>query len=305
MKKLASSFIDLTHDACRKVYWRRDALKTFLRQHGISEGHISTWNRDETKRIYLTRLFYDLVNSRENRDNVILGIAIALSDMEHFPDLENWEDSKEKIVSAKEAVSRLKVEVDKIKAVKIDEEAKKQRRLEAEKRKEEALAVKQTTQTLNNALLSMTNQQGTAEGGYKFQKWFYDLCVFFDIESRPGFTSDGRQIDGALTIDGTTFLIETKFSKNPIGSQDIDIFMSKVTSKSDNTMGIFVSMSGYTDGAIKTASRERTPILLLDYTHIFNLILPSIMTLQDVIRRVKRHSSQMGQAHLAVNNFSQ
>jgi hypothetical protein len=69
-------------------------------------------------------------------------------------------------------------------------------------------------------------------------------------------------------------------------------------------MGIFLSMSGFTSGAIKTASRDRTPLLLMDYSHIYNKILPGLMTLPDVIRRIKRNASQTGEAFLSVVKFS-
>ena len=68
-------------------------------------------------------------------------------------------------------------------------------------------------------------------------------------------------------------------------------------------MGILISMPGLTSGAIKTASRDRTPIILIDYSHIYNLILAGRMSLPDVIRRVKRHASQTGEAYLSVTDF--
>jgi len=68
---------------------------------------------------------------------------------------------------------------------------------------------------------------------------------YFEITARPPYKTNGRQIDGSLTLDGTTFLIETKFTNGQSGAPDIDIFMSKIVKKADNTMGIFVSMSGF------------------------------------------------------------
>src|SRR5208282_2900686 len=116
-----------------------------------------------------------------------------------------------------------------------------------------------------------TPQLGTQPGGYAFERWFYDLAIYFELDSRPGYTADGRQIDGAITIEGTTFLLETKFTKEPVGSPEIDTFMAKIESKVDNTMGLFVSISGFNDGAKQAASKQRTPMLLLDHSHIFNL----------------------------------
>ena len=56
-KKLTTHFIDLTQDACLKAFWRRPALRTFLKQHHISDAKLATWHEDETKRAFLRRLF--------------------------------------------------------------------------------------------------------------------------------------------------------------------------------------------------------------------------------------------------------
>ncbi|MBI4667607.1 MAG: restriction endonuclease [Elusimicrobia bacterium] len=115
--------------------------------------------------------------------------------------------------------------------------------------------------------------------------------------------AEGRQIDGAITLEGTTFLLETKFTNELIGSPDIDTFMAKIESKADNTMGLFVSISGFTDGAKSAASKQRTPMLLLDHSHIYNLILPGVMTLPQVVSRIKRHASQTGSSYLEALKF--
>lgn len=163
--------------------------------------------------------------------------------------------------------------------------------------------LQQSLEKLSSRLTEITPQLGTQTGGYAFEKWFYDLAIFFELEARPGYVAGGRQIDGALTVDGTTFLVETKFTVTPVGSPDIDTFMAKIESKADNTMGLLVSLSGFNDGAKSSASKHRTPMLLLDHGHIFNLILSGMMTLPQVISRVKRHASQTGSSFLAAPDF--
>lgn len=60
----------------------------------------------------------------------------------------------------------------------------------------------------------------------------------------------GRQIDGSLTLDGTTYLVELKFTASQADATDIDSLRSKVDDKADNTMGVMVSISGYTSTAV-------------------------------------------------------
>ena len=56
---------------------------------------------------------------------------------------------------------------------------------------------------------------GTQSGGYEFEKWFYKLLDFSEIQNRKPYKTNGRQIDGSLTIEGTTYL-PTKFDRQRI-----------------------------------------------------------------------------------------
>ena len=78
--------------------------------------------------------------------------------------------------------------------------------------------------------------------GY-MQRRFYDLLDFSEIPNRKPYVHNGRQIDGSLTVSGTTYLVELKLTTEQAGATDIDTF-HKVTTKADNTMGAMVSISG-------------------------------------------------------------
>lgn len=304
-KRLSPNFVQLTQDACLKAFWRKRALRTFLTQHGISDTKLATWHGDESKREFLHRLFSDLLRLKSGKGHaVMLKMARSLADMKHFPDLEGWEDTKERMDAAREAVGRLKVEVNRLNQEIRDAKAKELRRKEAQEARETAIASRQSLQSFNKELDGLVPKQGTQEGGYAFEKWFYALANYFELPSRPPYKTGGRQIDGSLTLDGTTFLIETKFTEKQTGAPDIDTFMTKITRKADNTMGILISMSGFSSTAVEEASCDRTPMLLMDFTHIYNLILSGTMSLPDVIRRISRHASQTGEAFLPVDRFS-
>lgn len=304
MSRVSSHFVQLTQDACLKSFWRKPALRSFLWQHHISEGMLSSWAGEETKRSFLTRLFDKLVAMKGDRAAaIIIDIARSLAAQEHFPDLENWEDSAIKLREAREAVQRLRAEVAKLDSAQRDEAEARRRRAESDRRRQQTLAAKQSLEALKARLDAIAQRIGTQEAGYDFQAWFYDLVDFFEVECRRPYTTDGRQIDGSLTLDGTTYLVELKFTANTTDAPDIDVFRRKVTSKADNTMGLFVSMTGFTSTAKAGASGERTPLLLLDYQHLY-AILGMAMTLPEVVGRTKRHAAQTAAAYLAVADFS-
>lgn len=301
-KRLSPTFVELTKDALLKSFWYKPSLRLFLQQHRIKESALAQWHADQSKRDFISWLFPKLLKS-PNGHGVVLDIARSLSEMQHFPDLERREDTKYLIPEAQIAITRLREQVGKINETLQEAKDAEQRRKVAQEEFLKRLTSQRNIDELQERLDKMTPLLGTQSGGYAFERWFYDLAVYYELDSRPGYVADGRQIDGALTMEGTTYLIETKFTNEPIGSPAVDIFMARIESKSDNTMGLFVSMSGFTSGAVQAASKQRTPMLLLDYTHIYSLILPGIMTLSQVINRIKRHASQTGRAYLIATEF--
>lgn len=293
--------VQLTFEAVLKSFWRREALRKFLRECRVSESHLSTWPGEESKRLFLDRTFAAL--QRSDRGKMVIGeMAIALAEQTTFPDLRNWEDSDVKIAAAKQAVGELKVLIKTQ-----NEKVRSEREIEAskEKARAEKVAIQRERIDLQQLMQRMTElhpKMGTAPGGYEFQEWFYDLLTFSEIENRRPYVTAGRQIDGSITVDGTTYLVELKFTSAQAGAPDIDIFKSKIDSKADNTMGIFLSMAGYSSVAIREASGKRTTMLLLDSSHVF-LTLTGAMSLADVISRVRRHAAQTGESHLPVAAF--
>ena len=92
------------------------------------------------------------------------------------------------------------------------EEEKKKVQEEFRKKQEEILRSQQTLQKLNEKLDNLGKELGSQQAGYDFQDWFYELLDFSEITNRKPYVHAGRQIDGSLTIFGTTYLVELKFT---------------------------------------------------------------------------------------------
>lgn len=299
--KITPHLVQLAYEAALKSFWRKESLRKFLRQSHVAESHLAAWSPDESKRDFLDRTFAALQRSEKGKA-VIGQMAIFLAEQTTFPDLRNWEDSAAKIQDASKAVAELKVFI-----ARQTEEVRSERERETAKakaREERALVQQQRTSLseLMQRLNDLAPQMGTAPGGYAFQDWFYDLLAFTEIEHRRPYNTGGRQVDGSVTVDGTTYLIELKFTSDQAGSPDIDVFRGKVESKADNTMGLFVSMAGYSSVAVKEASGKKSTLLLLDASHIY-LALTGSMEYIDIVRRIRRHASQTGESFLPVNAF--
>jgi Restriction endonuclease len=300
-EKLPSHFIDLIQDTALKSFWRKASLINFLRRHNISQTFLATMNPAETKRDLLGRLFPRLEAS-EKGVRVFKQMAISLADQVTFPDLQGWEDSEQKITTAKDAVSSLKryLEIHRQKAEELREReaVKKVGRERAQKAVNQA----QTLEKLKDRLAQVSKGLGTQSAGYEFQDWFYDVVNFFEVAHRRPYVISLRQIDGSVTVEGTTYLVELKFTKEQADAPDVDTFLSKVNDKADNTMGIMVSMSGYSKTAIQQASGRKTPLILMDYGHVY-LMLGGSWTFEEIVSRLRRHASQTANAFLPAAEF--
>lgn len=299
--RLTPHFTQLISDATLKSFWRKRTLRNFLKQCGVSEALLATWNEDETKRDFLDRLLPKLHES-DSGHQVVIKIAYSLMEQTTFPDLKNWEDSEDKIRDAYTAVERLKA-FHKKQLEEIEQQISKEESQRRFKEHQEKIAEsQQSLQKLSDRLNELGKELGTQGAGYKFQDWFYDLMRFFEIIHRKPYVQNGRQIDGSITVKDTTYLVELKFTSQQADANDIDIFYKKVVTKADNTMGIIVSISGYSSVATREASSDRTPLLLLDHGHLY-LVLGGIMSFADVIDRLKRHASQTGESYLSASEF--
>ncbi len=300
--KITPRLIELTYEATLKSFWRKEALRKFVRASQVAEAHIATWSTDESKRDFLDRTFQKL-QATDRGKALVFQMARNLSELTTFPDLRNWEDSGQKIADATKAVAELKAYL-KVQ----DEETRSER--DREQAKERAREERQKIQRsltdktkLQQRLDALHPAVGTQQGGYDFQDWFYDLLDYSEIQNRRPYVTNGRQIDGSLTLDGTTYLVELKFTASQASATDIDSLRAKVDDKADNTMGIMVSISGYSSVAIAQASGRQTRILLLDAMHLY-LFLSGATSFAEIISRVRRHASQTGEAYLPVANFN-
>jgi hypothetical protein len=300
--KITPRFIELTYEALLKSFWRKGALRKFLRASHVAEGHLATWASDESKRTFLDRTFEKLQASDRGKA-LIFEMARSLSEQTTFPDLRDWEDAAQKLAGATKAVSELKAYLRTQ-----DEEIHSEREKESAKaRARDERSRVQRSQTdrvkLQERLNKLHPAVGTQQGGYDFQDWFYDLLDYCEIQNRRPYVSSGRQIDGSLTHEGTTYLVELKFTSAQADATDIDSLRAKVEDKADNTMGIMVSISGYSTVAITGASGRQSKLLIFDAAHLY-LFLAGSLSFAEIISRVRRHASQTGEAYLSVSKFN-
>jgi hypothetical protein len=129
--------------------------------------------------------------------------------------------------------------------------------------------------------------------GRQFEVLIERLFTLHDLEPKAAYSLQHEQIDGAFTFRTDDYLLEAKWWSSPIDPKEVNHFRAKVESKAANTLGLCISISGFTPGAIARHS-ERSPLLLMDGADV-HAVLENRITLTEVLERKRRHAAETGQ----------
>ncbi|MDT0309682.1 restriction endonuclease [Streptomyces sp. DSM 44917] len=86
--------------------------------------------------------------------------------------------------------------------------------------------------------------------GRHFEKWLQTLLSQENLSPKTSYRPDGEEVDGSFIRCGRVYLIEAKWWKDPVPASAIYQFKGKVDGKLSGTVGLFISMSGYSDDAV-------------------------------------------------------
>jgi restriction endonuclease Mrr len=188
----------------------------------------------------------------------------------------------QKVVNVKDTFTRINLE---------REDERKQRLAEAKTKQDELQRRKTQLSAVKRDLFSLFRETNPQKRGKALESVLNRLFAASDILVRDAFTLTGsqgegvvEQIDGVVEIDRQIYLVEMKWWSNPIGKAEIAQHLVRVYHRAE-THGIFISASGYTEGAVadcKDALQQRVIILctLEEIVHLLDQEKP----LKDVFR---------------------
>jgi hypothetical protein len=145
-----------------------------------------------------------------------------------------------------------------------------------------------------NARFKEMHKKAPQPRGYDLEALLNDLFALFDVDARSPFRVVGEQIDGAFTLEGNEFLLEAKWEAKPTPTADLDAFAGKIGRKLDNTLGLFVSMSGFQQTAISHHSQARSVMILMDGMDL-SIVLEGRIELPRLLLRKRQHAARTGE----------
>jgi Restriction endonuclease len=103
-----------------------------------------------------------------------------------------------------------------------------------------------------------------------------------------------RPIDGAVTLDAFTYLIEARWRQSPASDSDLGGLSHKVERRIDATRGLFISMAGFRPEAVDLYRRPKNNrLVLLDGADV-TLILEGRIDFVEALREKVRAASVQG-----------
>ncbi len=176
-----------------------------------------------------------------------------------------------RVVNVKDSFTRMNIE---------REEEKKKRQAGQQVKLEEARERRESLIEVRGDLFSLFSETNKQKRGKALESVLNRLFLAGGILVREAFALTGdqgegviEQIDGVVEIDGALYLVEMKWLNEPMGVGDVSRHLVRIFSRG-SARGIFISVSGYTDPAIRICkeSLSRTVVVLCKVEEIVRLL---------------------------------
>jgi hypothetical protein len=300
-KRINQAALRALKEALTALYWFREDLESFVKGCVPHPEIVSSLNFHDNKRVVAGELVDRLAADQDRYLPTLLALMAEVSSFSDFSHLARLEDGAEKVDRAEQAVAGLRkqyeVHADLVTEKKVVEKRREQARALAAKR----VVMQEKLDTLRQSYIELLGLDPHTRG-YRLQGLLSELFSAFDLDPKASFAIAGEQIDGAFSFENADYLLEAKWQKGPVGPADLRDFDGKIRSKLKTTLGLFVAINDFTDGAIETHSRVGAAMILMGGEDLY-AILEGRYALPDVLHRKRRHASQTGDIYIRVRDF--
>lgn len=289
-------------EALAVVFWHKKPFERFVRRtlRDLPEL-LAQVDFDQTKRETAGAVVDWLMRHEARHRDVTLELMLEIAAMESFPDLATHEDAESMTDRASAAVRALRKYTDVYAGI-VDE-----RRRAAEAREREAeratsmRSFADVLTRLRGDFVEMQRLENPQRRGREFEGLLNQLFALFDLCPRGAFRLSHEQIDGAFTFDTDDYIVEAKWEAAPIERGELDKFGSILERKAKYTLGLMISVNGFSRGAVEMHRRPAT-FLMMDGSDLM-AVLDDRVRLDDLLRRKKRHASETGEPFFAASRM--
>lgn len=302
-KKFSPASITALKEALINIYWRKQDLKNFLKLSLENDAILNTINWEFNKKFESVNELVDrMVERKDIYYNDLIRLIYDVSNLNDFSHLKIWDDADIKIAKAKESVQKLRqfakgyFHVEEEKRLLEIRRKKSQDRLESLKKNQEQI------EFLKQEFLQLAMEGNHQKRGVLLERFLYKLFSLFDLEPKKSFVLSDEQIDGAFTFENGDYLLEAKWQKDPVETGELKKFSGTLTDKQKNTLGLFISIDGFSKGAMELSGSNARSIILMDGMDL-SAVLDQRIDLHHLLFRKRRHASETGEIYYPANKI--
>jgi hypothetical protein len=299
-KKLSEPAWDALTEALATFYWYKSDLKAFLyRQLRDSHDVLARLDFGLSKRQIASSLVGLLAREETRHQAVAIDLLVALGKFDPtFPRLAALDDGAAKVQQAKAAHAAVGQVIGQYSEL-AEQRERLQRELDEHKAEDAARRSHDAKLSeLRDAFLAMHTMTDPHERGRRLEQFLNSLFALHDLGPRAAYNLQHQQIDGAFTFDTDDYLLEARWWKTPMQPADVHPFKAKVESKAKHTFGLFISVNGFTSGAVELYS-QATSVIFMDGADLLP-VLEGRVDLAEVLLRKRRHAAETGNPMLRV-----
>lgn len=141
--------------------------------------------------------------------------------------------------------------------------------------------------------------------GYLLQDLLNKTFNIFGIPASKSFTrnQNGEQIDGAFELGGWYYLVECRWRKKLANEREVDGLRGQVERSGEQTMGVFLSINGWSDNVPPLLKQNPTKrILLMDGNDIHG-VLTGDLDLNELLRAKLEHLNLRGEPFIGIDEI--
>lgn len=258
------------------LYWK-SSLKRIFRSSGVSEN-ASIRYEALSKYAAMRAAWDDLDRVGARGHQVQKNIIQALANIEN-------PDPKADQRAGNEALSELRRLVKK-NALLIDpnEAEAAARKKAAANTLNAASARRDGISRLNETFRGLHSSTDPHARGYAFERLLSDLFRLHEYDFVSSYRTEVDQVDGALTVDAFTYLIEARWRQAPAVDGDLADLANKVSRRLVSTRGLFISMAGFREEVVSLYRLSHDSKLILMDGEDLAVILDQRISLVDALK---------------------
>jgi hypothetical protein len=300
-QKISTQALLALKDALANIYWRKKETRQFIELTIENPAIVSTIDWQENPKYESVSQLIDRMVSRiDIYENDLFRLLQETSNFNDFSHLKYWDKKGDLTIRAIEAVQKLRDQTkgyfDTLEELKKAEE----RRQKNIQKVKQTISFSEKLEELKTHFFEIATNTDAQKRGFQFEKLLNEIFHLFDLTPKAPYKIVGEQIDGSFTFDSQDYILEAKWQKTPVNAADLYVFGGKISGKLKNTLGLFISLDGFSNDCTETGNAITKSMILMNGQDLM-FVLDGRISLNEMILIKRRHASDTGEIYYQIN----